>query len=388
VNQLGFPGLVLIAIGVLGEIRFIQLSGGVENYFSAGRGAGDYENVTAYIYGARWLLFPGVAFLIAAGMEKRAWRRGTVLMLCLMGAYNLVLGQRSGIFAVTFLSFYCALLWRRRVPRLAVVVAVSCALAVLLGFVKLTRSDFHLGSDFERTKDLMKAPVSQLALDLARENFSVTADKYHISEIVLFAGFLKTIPKEVDYDYFVFYTSFLYKWIPRIYWPDRPDPAAGKVLELDHVLGKTHRTGSTPTILGMYYLHLGYFSVFVMAVLTGFYLGLIDSFGKRAMACPAAAVVFITLSNGVLSMPMGLGPLASIGSLLPFSIVPMLAGLWWAARPVAGPGSYVAGSSVKRPRRIPFRNKWAGPRSRAVALVPLPSVTGPSASEGGRGRTQ
>jgi len=369
-NRLGIPGLVLSAIGVLGEIRFIQLSGGVVNYFSAGRSAGDYENVSAYIYGARWLLFPGAAFLISAGMEKRPWRWGSVVLLVVMAAYNLILGQRSGIFAVAILSFYCAMLWRRKMPRLTVVVAVGCVLAVVMGFVKVTREEFYLGSNFERAKSLINASGPQLALDLAKENFATTSDKYYISEIALFAGFLKVIPKEVDYDYFVFYKSFFYNWIPRVWWPDRPDPSASKVVELDKVLGKTHRTGSTPTILGMYYLHLGYLSVFVMAVFTGFYLGLIDSFGGRAMAYPAAAVVFVTLSNGILSMPIGLGPLASIASLLPFSVFPMLAGLWWASGADAKPSLKRQRNRGKGPKRTGYRRHGAKLPSRRAGKSP------------------
>lgn len=354
-NRLGMAGLVLAVIGVAGEVRFIQLSGGAESYFSMGRGVGDYEHVSAYIYGARWLLFPGVAFLLAAGMKKKLWRGPGLVLLAVMAAYNLYLGQRSGIFAVVILGFYCAMLWRRKVPRLFTLAAAGCALAVLLGFVKLTRVDYHLGSDFERSKELLQSAHVGTVFDLAKENFADTRDPSQITEVVLFAGFLKTIPKEVDYDYFVFYTSFFYKWIPRLWWPDRPDPSMKKVMELDQVLGKTHRTGSTPTILGMYYLHLGYISVFLLAAFTGYYLGVIDSFGRRAMTHPSAAVVFVTLSNGVLSMPMGLGPLASIGSLLPFSIVPMMAGLWWAAessgRTLQAGSRSARRSSVLRRRR-------------------------------------
>ncbi|MGA2176579.1 MAG: O-antigen polymerase [Verrucomicrobiota bacterium] len=350
-DRLGTVGLVLAVIGVAGEIRFIQLSGGVEDYFSAARGAGDYEHVSAYVYGARWLLFPGVAFLLAAGMKKKAWHGPGIVLLAVMAAYNLLLGQRSGIFAVAILGLYCAMLWRRKIPNLITVAAVGCVLAVLLGFVKLTRDDYHLGSDFKRSKELLQSLDAGAVLELATANFAVIKDKEdpsHMSEIVLFAGFIKTIPSEVDYDYFVFYTAFLYKWIPRVWWPDRPDPSKEKVVELDRLLGKTHRTGSTPTILGMYYLHLGYLSVFFMAALTGYYLGVIDSFGRRAMTHPAAAVVFVTLSNGVLSMPMGLGPLASMSSLLPFSIVPMLAGLWWAAEPHVGRTLQAGSRSARR----------------------------------------
>jgi hypothetical protein len=249
-----------------------------------------------------------------------------------MASYNLALGQRSGIFPVIILGLYAATFWRRKIPSPLTIVLVGAFVAVLLGFVKMTREDYYIGSDFSHVRDLLTRPKVELAKDLLKGNMADSSDKYHSSEVVLLAGFLRVIPKQVDYDYFVFYTSFLYRWIPRIWWPDRPDPAREKVEELNQVLGQSHRSGSTPTMLGMYYLHWGYFSVFLMAVFTGLYLWVIDAYGRRAADNPAAAVVFVTLSYDVLSMPIGLGPFASLPNLIPFTLFPMLLGFWWVLR--------------------------------------------------------
>jgi hypothetical protein len=339
IRRLGIVGVLLLVIGVAGELFFIRNSGGAEAYYSVSRGGGAYETTTAYIYGARWLWVPGIAFLGAAGTGQRRWRIWGTVGLTLLGGYNLILGQRTGIFLTVLTALYCRSLWGRSLPKARTVLAAIAVAAVLMGFVVLMRGEFHLNSDFAATQELLDKSPREVLTETIFRNISSADNGYdETTEIVLFAGFIRVFPRTVKFDYFKFYTGFLYAWIPRLVWPDRPNPAQEKVEELVSVLGTSHLSGPTPTMLGMYYMHLGVVSVFLLSVLTGLYLAFIDANGRLAFSQashPAAAVVFISMAGSALAMPMGLGPLASIPSLLPFTVVPVIAGLWWAREPGA-----------------------------------------------------
>jgi hypothetical protein len=200
-----------------------------------------------------------------------------------------------------------------------------------MGFLAIARGDFHLGSEFTMTRTILEQSPADILETTILGNLRSNRGGYEqTSEIVLFAGFIRVFPHEIDYDYFKYYTNFLVCWIPRIVWPSRPDPTQEKITELLAVLGTSHRSGPTPTMLGMFYMHLGVVSVFLLSVLTGLYLAVIDAHGRLIFVSPSAAVVFISLAGGALSIPVGLGVLADIPTLLPFTVAPMMVGLWWA----------------------------------------------------------
>lgn len=334
INRLGLVGILLLVTGIAGELYFILHSGGTEAYYSTARGGGSFETTTGYIYGARWLWIPGIAFLGAAGTAQRLWRIWGVAGLTLLGGYNLLLGSRTGTFLTVLTTLYLRALWSRSVPRIRTVLAALAVAAVLMGFVVLTRGDFRLGSDFSTIRALLERSPSEILEETILNNIRPSGTGYtQGTEIILFAGFVRVFPQSVHYDYFKYYTSFIYTWIPRILWPSRPDPAQEKVIELVDVLGTSHRSGPTPTMLGMYYMHLGIVSVFLLSALTGLYLAFIDANGRLAFTHPSAAVVFVSMAGSILSMPMGLGLFASAPILLPFTVVPVIAGLWWAQGP-------------------------------------------------------
>lgn len=333
-NRLGIWGLTLIFLAWLGEAYFIGRSGGVEAYFSRARGAGAVKDVTAYIYGARWLMVPGIAFLVGAGMGRRFWRIPAVVAFTVFLGYNLVLGQRTGIFLSALMALFTYAYWRRRLPRPHIIVAAIAASAIFMGFVKLTRGDYYIGTDFSNVNRVLTAPTDKAMQEMILANVGEPGGSFtEGSEIVVFAGFLRAIPELVDFDYFNFYSSFLYVWIPRVVWPGRPDVTEKKVLELEAAVGTSYKSGTTPTLLGMYYLHLGFISVFLLSAFTGWYLGVIDAHGQLGFSQPAAAAAFILFAPPVLSMPIGLGPLSGLPVLLPFQLVPLLVGLTWACWP-------------------------------------------------------
>jgi hypothetical protein len=58
-------GMILVLIGIITQVIFIQKSGGVDIYFSQSRGAGDYAHNTGYLYHMKALIIPGLIILLA-----------------------------------------------------------------------------------------------------------------------------------------------------------------------------------------------------------------------------------------------------------------------------------------------------------------------------------
>lgn len=373
ISRLGIAGMLLLVAGVAGELMFVNRSGGAQAYYSISRGGGSYETTTAYVYYARWFWIPGIAFLAAAGTERRRWRPAAVAGLVLLGAYNLMLGQRTGIYLAVLSTLYVRAVWRRRLPKVATILAALGVAAVLMGFMALTRGDYHLNSSFLTTRKLLEKPPGEVLKETTLNNVSGIGYGPD-NEMVLFAGLIRVFPQVVDYDYFKYYTSFLYSWIPRMAWPSRPGPTRDKLLEGLSATGADQRSGPTPTMLGMFYMHFGVVSVLLLSFLTGLFLAFIDANGLVAFGNPSAAVVFISMAGAGLSMPMGMGVFASLPILLPFTVVPVVVGLWWARDPRcvtrAGRRRYAASTSAgQRYRRVwPMANGTWSQNSRVLSF--------------------
>src|SRR3984885_6689511 len=333
IGRLGAFGVILMVVGIAGELYFIRHSGGAQVYFSKARGAGEYETTTAYLVNLRWLWVPGIAFLAAAGTRAKKWRKTAIAGLVLLGAYNFVLGQRTGIFLTIVVTVYSLAAWRRRLPKLRTMALAITAAALMMGFLVIARADFHLGSGFSNTRKFFEQSPTEILNKALLGNIKNSGHYSSTSEIVLFAGFVRVFPQEVDFDYFKYYESLFVSWVPHIIWPTRPDPTREKVSQLLEVLGTSHRSGPTPTLLGMYYMHLGLASVFLLSILTGWFLAFVDAHGRILFLHPSAAVVFISMAGYALSMPIELGILAQLPQLLPFTVVPVVAGLLWAKAP-------------------------------------------------------
>ena len=338
-------GFALVALAVSAELYFIYASGGYQEYFSSARGKGDVENTIAYIYEARWLLLPGIAILLAARIKyARNWLSIAIVLIILLGlVYNFWLGQRSGIFGHVFALLAAARIMLGRKPSTPSVLVAFLAATILIGFIKQFRTEFYLGSDFARLKTFIQQPILDIVQASVLTHFE--GDEEHSSgslqyegdysmDIKLYTDYVALVPQLVNYDYGVFYLQHFVKWIPRLVWPDRPDFREEKKKEFETLLGTSHYSTFTPTILGMYWMHFGVISVVFLSLFTGLFYSFFDAHGRASpYTNPICAVFFLSTVGSGAGDVIGLGPLFAFEFWAPFVAVPLWIFFQFCTRP-------------------------------------------------------
>ena len=147
-------GFLLCIIGLIGEIWFVRLSGGVETYFSVGRTAGAYQDNTAYLYNLRWLWTPGLAsHRCFDSLRSPSYFHAAGALWTLSLGYNVILGQRSGVWAYSLLGLALFTVWRQKRPSLAVVAGLICIILPLMSFIALLVATY-LGFHFSECPSL------------------------------------------------------------------------------------------------------------------------------------------------------------------------------------------------------------------------------------------
>jgi hypothetical protein len=259
-------GAFFCLLGVVGQVIFVQVSGGFEAFYSVGRGAGDYENNTAYLYGTPNLVYVGMLILLSE-MRKPTVTNSTRIMIVLLAAfimlYKVYIGQRSHVilYSIAFLCIYFSA--RGRAIPFRLLIPLGVALVIILGFMNLYRGGIHLYTDWG---ELQKDVAQKSATDFAREATVTGKVAGYGTEVCMYIGITYFCPDPVPYDYGETYLNLLVQWIPRRWWRSRPVflSSWGKLLEA-HGTGATH--GPTPTMFGLLYMNGG-----VVGMITGSFL--------------------------------------------------------------------------------------------------------------------
>lgn len=361
-------GLFLAFVGVAGTLIFISQSGGLEEYYSEARGKGAYEQSTAYIWGAKYYMLPAIVILLTETSRMRrvgpwhfiAW---TVALLYFL--YSIWIGQRSGVVhagIIILTSWYIPR--RNRVPR-TVAVVCGVVLMVLFSFLALFRTDLYWGSDFARIKQLRQMNAEQIADLMISGLVGVRETSYSDSlEAPMYLHYLNLFPSQIPPDLGQYYLQYFVQWIPRIYWPERPDFRLKWTYMVYSIIGTSHGMGPCPTILGMYNMHGGLIALFGLMYLSGVIIGW---YYKWHRTWPGNVGIQMIYSM-FLWMPMqivpGVGLFANWETLGFFVLFPMLMTFAY-LRLRLGPKS----------RRQPV---WEGPVSGpGTALPPPPQVSLP-----------
>ncbi len=328
-------GVFLCSLGVLGELWVLKLAGGAAVYYSVARTTGAPEGTTAYIYLLRWLWTVGLAIMIGGLTRRRQVRyfltAGFFWLLAF--GYNLAVGQRSGVFIYALLGLALLQVWRRKRVSLMLAAGVGLAAMALLGFVGITRSDYHWGSNFENVRKVQNKPPVELAKSLLLtivkddEESERNSGTYIPSmDVRLYLEYVRLFPTVVEYDYGVFYAQFLVQWIPRALWPDRPDFRLQKKEQVFAEIGTCHICSPSATLLGMYWMHGGVLAVCVLCLVTGAFFGFFDAHGRvGGFRSPVATAVYLSIIGVAAMTPISLGPLAGLSTLGPFVFLPLAA---------------------------------------------------------------
>lgn len=356
-----FPYAVfLFTVAALGETLFIARSGGLEHFYSAARGAGDYQENTAYLYNLRWVCIPAANLVLVEIFFNRLPGAKKLIAVALVGvsiAYSFVIGQRSGLLAF---GLTLAAVWfyaHRGRPRLWVRLAlILLPFYLAIGVVGLSRSEFHLNSTFLNTSDLFRESPGTI-LQTTGQNFFYTGsdpDNNH-QEPVLYLGVLHAVPDLVDYDYGQPYLNYLVHWIPRLWWPDKPNFRLEGVRRLENAM-QTNLQGPVLTVLGYFHANLGLAAVIMGMFLTGvgltsFYLW----FGAQPGSL-GALYIYLHLFYYGIGAAFSQGIFTGWDTILPFSLGPAL-GAFVYLRLTGRRFSALAGSRLAPRRRWPLEDR-------------------------------
>jgi len=226
---------------------------------------------------------------------------------------------------------------RRKRIRIGLFVVIGMVTSLGMGFLKHYRGDFHIGSDFENVRAFLNVPLIEQFKELS---FATVSDESGprstdmTTEIRLYIEYVNIIPDVVDFDYGEFYKQLVVQWIPKVVWPSRPDYRAAKRDEILAVLGTSHVSGPTPTIIGFYWMHYGFVAVCIGCWLTGLFYAYFDAHGRFMPYQNVVATAFFlsTVGSGA-AAAFGLGPIAAIQDWGPFVIAPLFGMVWFATRP-------------------------------------------------------
>jgi len=325
-------GFFLCFLGLLGYIYFINQSGGPVEYFSVPRGGGAYEESTAYFYGAKWLLLPGLVILITELRHKR--KRSDLINLITFSIavfyflYQIFIGQRSGIFAVGLTLLAAYLLPQNKYLKIKIknTILFGIIIIVFIGFVSLFRGEFYIGSPLEGVKEFFKKPFYIQIQDLIIEGTlkGGTSESFEGNEITMYMTYIKIIPEYVDYDYGKFYLQYLFHWIPRIIWTGKPNLQLEKKFEIERVIGTSHISGPAVTMLGMYHLHFGIPGIIFGVFFTGVILGALEYWRKLNPNNYGILLIYIMFSMSGLGAVVSNGLLAGLPDKMLWSFFPIL----------------------------------------------------------------
>lgn len=323
-------GWFYLLLGLSGYYYFIQFSGGISVFFSAARGAGNYENMSAYIYNATWLLVPGIAILGLEMYRKKMsflYRYSVVIFIALYFLFQVYIGQRSGILSVGLLILALIYLPNNGFKKLPVrnLLTVALVLLLLIGFVRNFRGEVYYGSDLTSVQEFAKKDIveqtTQLLSSLGGEADDIS---WRETEIVMYFRYLEAIPSKVDYDYGYYFLNYFVWWIPRTIWPDRPDLRQEKKVEMERAIGTSHLSGPSVTMLGFNYMHFGAISILVLMYLYGVLFGVLEKVRKFNPENEFVLITYIIFfQSGVMDM-LGSGFFQSFHTWAPFKLLPLI----------------------------------------------------------------
>jgi oligosaccharide repeat unit polymerase len=323
-------GLFWILIGIIGQVVFIERSGGIEVYFSVARGFGAYKENTAYLYLLKWVIFPGlvIGFVAIASGYVAQWKK-IILYLTGIGfwLFQVIAAQRSGVIMVGILLLACYYLPKKRKIPVWNTLFVFLAVFYITGLICLFRGEMFWGSSFEGFKTYYSNPLEKQFDDLSKGYVGAGGNKYAPTrEFLMYNNFINIIPDKVEYAYGRLYADYLVNWIPLIIWPNRTSLFQEYKAQLYYGIPFSTR-GAVFTILGEYYLNLGIPGIILGCYVTGLLLGILFQWKFLHPNNPGVLIVFLSFFQIGGMWVICQGVLGNLDRVLPFTAIPVVSAL-------------------------------------------------------------
>jgi len=141
---------------------------------------------------------------------------------------------------------------------------ISLRTIIILGMVLLFLYYLMLGLRFNATRDIdLKEYIS---LDSALEN---TVAHFDFSDIVITAHFIRAVPDLFPLQYGKSFLVFITRPIPRIWWPDKPEPLGPFIGKVFLNYPEWRKSGIPPTFIGELYWNFHFPGVVIGMLLAG-----------------------------------------------------------------------------------------------------------------------
>lgn len=341
-DKLLFAALALVGLGFVGYYYVINLSGGLEQWLSVGRGATDYEKVQGYLpelaqalpAGASLLLLRAGLFRISSLDKLFAWSAGA-----LMWWWFLYLGSRSRLIMFTIIMIAAFYLPRRKSPHLAMAGALVLLLYSVLNFQTYYREQFtNLSFNFNSiNKGEMWGLILPVYLggNLEMQRALITPG----TEFNCALSVVDLVPNKVPYNYGYGFLEIVTRPIPRRIWPDKRYPHMESVQGVLRQGGLSETTvevaknqellmGPSFGFVGHWYYVGGFVGVIIGGIVTGILLRFIRGMFELNPKNQGVIVVYPFL------LSIGFAEAASTPwywfYTLPFVLLPFLAIIYFA----------------------------------------------------------
>jgi hypothetical protein len=333
--KLSLAGYAMIVLGVLGYLYLFASAGGVTQWLSVGRGATDYENISAYVAQLVDLLPVGIGLLLfqmhfhPSSTPKKilVW-----ILATLMWSWFFYLGSRSRMIGFTILGLGAYFLPRRKSPPLALVGTVFVLLFVLSKFQGSYRENFtNLSLNLDQI-EMAEAEQKVLPIFLGGDQAVQNEEASSGIEFNCVMSVIELVPSEVPFNYGYGHLEVFTRWIPRAIWPGKRYPhmesVQGVLREADlsqaTVRDSDLLMGPAFTFVGHWYYVAGPFGLILGGLLAGVLFRLIRTLYDRDSGSEGGLLVYVSLISvgfseaaatplsWILTLPFVVGPLALI----------------------------------------------------------------------------
>jgi hypothetical protein len=235
--------------------------------------------------------------------------RVAMLVLCFTIPVTSLIGFFSGSKTAAVLApAFVALTYifeRRRVP-LSLLAAGTLALAVMYPASEFLRI-YMLGTDFRFTAEVLLDPAASAAEvssfvqsnDLGNylsDGFSAVGARLDLTGVV--SVIVRDTPRLSPFQYGSTLVLFFVSFVPRAFWPDKPNIAIGQFITDVYGSGPEIESSTAPTQIGDFYLNFGYAGVIIGMIVLGLALRLAADLllGRRMTATTMLAAIAVAYS--------------------------------------------------------------------------------------------
>lgn len=298
-KSLGFrkrKGLLLVAsiaglvIGSASLFFLVEASGGLSDHL---------KNINVGIKGKVWvkyydyisifsqlarLIILAPAIWVLAGKRPFSNPLFWVLAIFALAAAFLVNGRRSSILLAGMVLVACWILRRGSlaIGRLAIVGVLMFLMIGLVGEFRRSNWGNRQGVNF----DAVQNTDLQLMIKISSEELALRQNAKAIYPIVA------KVPKSVPYRYGSIYFSYLYRFIPRSIWKDKPEGGIGHDCA-QIFYGRGLGVGVPPGAIGEAYWSFGFLGVIFVFSFWGWCLRSMANFFKRFRPSPFANIIYL-----------------------------------------------------------------------------------------------